>query len=217
MSSFNRIISFGPSVVTGDFLPPETFTWANLIANKLNKPYVCLAERGAANTGILRTILSFDNYQDDLVLVMWSNSVRYEFRNEDLYPNGWNQVGPINDDRFSKEWFRGPGQYEYTEIYTTLRDILTAKQFLDSKKLRYLFTFDYSDLINNSFWNSNDKLINSLKTLFPYDNTLWFEGKGFTDWSKDQGYSFINTHPGAEAHKGAADYILKHFDNFIIN
>ena len=167
MSSFNRIISFGPSVSTTCFLPPEALPYAYIVANKLKKSHICLAERGAANTGILRQILSYDDYKNDLVIVMWSNTVRYEFRNEDVpregHIPGWYQVGPRNKDRFAKEWFRGPGQYEYTEVYTTLRDILTAKQFLESKNLKYLFMFDFDNLITSTVWKSGDNLINNLK------------------------------------------------------
>ena len=217
MSSFNSILSFGPSIVAGDFLPPGKLTLTNLVANKLNKPYLCLAERGAANTGILRQILSHKQYNNDLILVMWSTTVRYEFRNEDLYPNGWYQVSPRDNDRFSKEWFRGPGQYEYTEVYTTLRDIITAKQFLESKNLNYIFMFDYDDIIKNNTWNSGDTLIENLKSLLPYNNILWFDNTGFTNWAKEQNFVFENTHPGPEAHESASRYILQHLNKFIEN
>jgi hypothetical protein len=35
-----------------------------------------------------------------------------------------------------------------------------------------------------------------------------FNNNGFINWSKENGFPFIGTHAGVEAHSAAADYIL---------
>jgi len=205
MSKTNRVISFGASITFGSELPSPDKTWAGLIANKLNKKYLCLAEPAASNTSILRQILSFDQYENDLILVMWTSTTRYEFKTQD----SWTSISPWSEQSgFTAQWYKGPGFFEYTEVLTTMKEILLAKQFIESKKLQYIFVFDSNELTKSFTWIQNDNLISSMKKLMPWDNIIWFDDTGFIDWSKEKGYKFIGTHPGVEAHTNASNYIL---------
>lgn len=209
MSTFSRIISFGASITNGTELPNPNNTWASIIAQRLNVEYTCLAKSASSNAGITREMLSYQEYKQDLVLVMWTSSTRYEFRNAD----SWENVNPWTvrtgaQTTFAKQWYMGPGKYEYTEVATTLRDLLLAVQFLESKKLPYLFTFDNNELRNSGVWEQNDPYISSMREMIPWDNIIWFDDTGFIDWSKQNKHTFINTHPSESAHQAAADYIL---------
>ena len=205
MSTFSRIISFGASITYGSELPDATSTWSSIIAKRLGVDYLCLAKPAAANSSIAREILSYTDYSNDFVLVMWTSCTRYEFRTE----MGWENISPWSTQSgFTKEWYKGPGNYEYTEVVTTLRDVVLARQFLESKSIPYLFVFDNNEIRNSYTFNSSDLYIESLSNLMPWSRTVWFNNTGFLDWSRDNKYSFVNTHPGPDAHLAAANYIL---------
>lgn len=209
MSNFSRVVSFGASITYGSELPDANHTWSSIIARKLGVDYLCLAKPAAANASIAREILSYMDYSNDLVLVMWTSGTRYEFRTD----NGWENISPWSDQKgFVRDWYMGPGNFEYTEISTMLRDVLLASQFLQAMNLPYLFVFDNNELRTSATWNSKDPYIATLGDMLPWDNILWFNDTGFIDWTKQNGYSFVNTHPGVEAHQRAADYILANRD-----
>lgn len=209
MSNYSRVISFGASITYGSELPNTNLTWSSIIAQKLNKEYLCLAKEAAANGNIARQILSYDNYQNDLILVMWTSATRYEFRNGDT----WENISPwSNQTGFTREWYKGPGGLEYTEVVNTVKEVLLATQFLDAMGLKYLFVFDNDELRTSHTWNLPDEYIQTLKLMLPWDNIMWFDETGFLNWTKNNGYPFTNTHPGAEAHAAAANYILANRD-----
>jgi hypothetical protein len=107
-----------------------------------------------------------------------------------------------------QEWYRGPGQYEYTEVVTALKEILLATSFLKKMGQQFLFVFDNDELRTSHTWNLDDPYIQALISMLPWDNMLWFDNTGFLNWCQNNRYSFINSHPGIEAHQAAANYIL---------
>lgn len=206
MSNVSRVISFGASITYGSELPDQSYTWSSIIAQKLGLDYLCLAKENAANSGIARAIISnSDNYQNDLVLAMWTSSTRYEFR----VGNQWANVSPWSEQTgFVKDWYTGPGGLEYTEVVTTMKEIILASEFLDRMKLPYTFVLDNDELRTSHTWTLPDEYIQSLKALMPWDHIVWFDNTGFLEWCRGKNYSFVNTHPGTEAHQSAAEYIL---------
>jgi hypothetical protein len=210
MSNYSRVVSFGASITYGSELPDQNCTWSAIIAQKLGIDYLCLAKEAASNANIARQIISYTDYnQTDLVLVMWTSATRYEFRTE----TGWQDISPWSEQKgFVRDWYRGPGNYEYTEVATSMKEIALATQFLEGMGLDYLFVFDNDELRTSHTWNLDDDYIQTLKLLLPWDNTIWFDKTGFLNWTKENGYPFLNTHPGIEAHQAAADYILANRD-----
>jgi hypothetical protein len=206
MSNVSRLISFGASITYGSELPDQSYTWSSIIAQKMGLNYLCLAKENAANSGIARAIISnMDHYQDDLILAMWTSSTRYEFR----FGDSWENVSPWSEQTgFTRDWYRGPGGLEYTEVVTTMKEIVLASQFLDQMKLPYTFVLDNNELRTSHTWEEPDEYIQSLKALMPWDHIVWFEDTGFLEWCQRKNYSFVNTHPGTEAHQSAAEYIL---------
>jgi hypothetical protein len=206
MSKVSRVISFGASITYGSELPDQSYTWSSIIAQKMGLDYLCLAKENAANSGISRSIISnSDEYKDDLVLAMWTSSTRYEFRVD----NRWENVSPWSEQTgFTREWYRGPGGLEYTEVVTTMKEIVLASQFLERTKLPYIFVLDNDELRTSHTWNLADEYIQTLKVIMPWDNIVWFDGTGFLEWCREKNYRFINTHPGVEAHQACADYLM---------
>jgi len=206
MSKISRVISFGASITYGSELPDQSCTWSSIIAQKLGMDHLCLAKENAANSGIARAIISNSkNFKHDLILAMWTSATRYEFR----VGNAWENVSPWSEQTgFTRDWYRGPGGLEYTEVVTTMKEIVLASQFLDQLKLPYAFVLDNDELRNSHTWNKPDDYIQSLKALMPWHNIVWFDDTGFLEWCRLKNYSFVNTHPGTEAHRSAAEYIL---------
>jgi hypothetical protein len=205
MSNFSRVISFGSSTTRGSDGVGLHQTWSAIIANKLGVSYECQAKPSCSNSKIARKILSYTEYNNDLVVVMWTSPNRYEFKT----PNGWNGFTPHSkSDGFVKAWFDGPGDLEYTEVSMTLKDIVLAQQFLKSKNLPYLFAFDNNMVIESYVYNTADGYITALKNLIDWDNFLLFDNQGLIPWSRTNNFDFIDTHPGPAAHAAAAEYIL---------
>jgi hypothetical protein len=89
-----------------------------------------------------------------------------------------------------------------------MKEIILASEFLNRMELPYLFVMDNDELRTSHTWMLPDEYIQTLKSMLPWDHIKWFDNTGFLNWCKEKNYSFINTHPGTEAHQRAAEYIL---------
>lgn len=205
MSTTSRLISYGSSVLYGSELPKGSLSMSAIIAQKLGLDYLCRAKPMSSNTKIARKIISYQEYQNDFVLVMWTAPNRYEFKSE----HGWRGFTTYNHrDALLTEWFNGPGGLEYTEVMTTLQAMCLAQQFLVSRGIPYLFVTDYSIVKESGTFNSNDEYITSMKNLINWDKFLYFDNEGFVPWAKKNNFEFVGTHPSTESHQEAAAIIL---------
>lgn len=109
MRSYKKIVVFGCSLTKDNYID----TWADLLSNKLSIPLVNLAERGAGYTYILHKILSVDLSSENLHVIMWPSSDRY-----DLYVN--NEVPHLQSDLEYASWLDGkaPSFIDYNGDYT---------------------------------------------------------------------------------------------------
>ena len=205
--NYDNLVSFGASITAGCFLQdPNANNWAKLVADALGLPHVNQAYNGSANSTITRKICSYSDYKKDLVLIMWTSPTRYEFMTDD----GWREVsGMTEPTEFSRAWYRGPGLYQYTELITTIKEILLAQYFLKSRGLDYLFVFDNDDITQCWLAQNPDDYIKNLLNLIDQSNVLWFDNTGFIQWSQQNNFEFISHHPTDQAHCVAADYILR--------
>ena len=113
MKQFSKITAFGASITAGIGLKDKKNTWSNIIAQNLQLQHLCLADAGSSNATITRKILNHNHEPDQLVLVLWTSTVRYEFRTED----DWLIMTPWSEQQgFVKHWNSGPAQCEYTGI-----------------------------------------------------------------------------------------------------
>jgi len=203
--NYDNVVSFGASITLGGGLKDCNNNWAKVVANSLGAQHINQAHKGAANGGISRLVCSYSDYKKDLVLVMWTSPTRYEFRTQD----DWQEInGMMDPTEFSRAWYRGPGLYQYTEIATTVKEILLAQYFLQSRGLEYLFMFDNDDISQCWLAQNPDNYIGNLLNLIDWSNTLWFDNTGFIQWSQQNNFEFIHQHPSDQAHVAAANYIL---------
>jgi len=205
MSTTSRLISYGSSVLYGSELPPGSLSMSAIIAQKLGLDYLCRAKPVSSNTKIARKIISYQDYRDDFVLVMWTAPNRYEFRSD----HGWRGFTTFNHrDALLTEWFDGPGGLEYTEVMTTLQAMCLAQQFLVGRNIPYLFTTDYSTVKESYTFNSNDEYIVAMKSLINWDRFIYFDDDGFVPWATKNKFTFVGTHPSAEAHQAATNILI---------
>ena len=200
------MVSFGASITAGIGLKDTNNIWSKIIANELGIDYVNQARpNGGSNGGISRRICSYPDYKNDLVLAMWTSPTRYEFRIE----NDWQQInGTMKPTEFSRAWYSGPGLYQYTEIITTIKEILLSQYFLQSRGLDHLFVFDNNDITQCWAVQNPDEYIKNLLNLIDWSKILWFDNTGFLQWCEANNFESINGHPNDQAHRAAAYYIL---------
>jgi hypothetical protein len=205
MSKYSRIIAYGSSVLYGSELPAGSKSMSAIVAEQLGAEYLCRAKPMSSNTKITRKILSYEDYQSsDFVIVMWTGPNRYEFKT----PGGWKGFTTYsNRDAFITEWFNGPGDLEYTEVMTTLKEMCLAQQFLLANSIPYVFTTDYSTIKDSFTFNNPDPYIASLKRNINWDKFVYFDNQGFIPWAKQNGLEFVGTHPSTEAHLAGAKFL----------
>lgn len=188
-------------------------SYGGVIAKQLGFNYVSLSRPVNTNQKICRKILSYSKYQPgDFVLVEWTSTIRYEFRTE----HGWTNTNPNSykkDIGSFEEYFyeKGPGQWEYSGIYTMLKEIVTAQTFLKSKNIDYLFTFFHDDLLQSVLYLDSDcPYLGALKSLIDYEKVFTFDGHGANHWFRNNNCEYFDsTHPAESAHKQMGHYMLQ--------
>jgi hypothetical protein len=214
----SRLIAFGSSPIIYAPSPDPNLTnktFTAIIAEHLGQEYLCVAKRWNSNSKIARKVISFEYQPDDTVFVVWSSTMRAEFRTE----NGW--FGTNRDTAakggFEEAWYAGPGQWAYTSVMMTIKEMILVQQFLKTNNIKYFFAFDNNELLGNSEWTKTDPYLSKLTSILDLSCTIAFEGNnGFLNWCKDNNYEFIggpNTrgYPAQVAHQAAADYILNNY------
>jgi hypothetical protein len=206
MSNFSRIISFGSSPII-NLMGIKTFP--NLIAEHIGVEYLCQGKPASGNGKIVRRLIN-QEYANDFVIVSWSSVRRYEFKTA----GGWRTYTPVSKgNSFTKEWFAGPGNLEYTEVFMSLKDIILGQQFLTARNIPYLFVMDNSEISASwTYRDSKDPYIENIKSIIDWNKFLFFDGQGFKEWATENNYPYVGTHPGNEAHVAAADYLMNKID-----
>lgn len=206
MPQFNQIISFGASITVGADAGGIPGAWSSIIANKLDKSYLCLAEEGSTNTTIARKIISTEFSPGDMVLAMWVSTTRFEFWSKDQWVNftPWSK-----QSGFVKDWYQGPGQWEYTGVSTALKEIYLAQSYLKSKNIPYLFTIDNNEVHKSWLLENDVGYVKSLSQIIDWSKFIFFDKQGFIPWCQEKQFSLSTSgHPGPDAHRAAAEYML---------
>ena len=138
----NRLIAFGSSpIMAFESIVP----YPKIIADRLGLAYDSQAKPLTSNSKIARKVLTYSNYQSDIVLVSWTSTTRSEFRTE----HGWMTTN-LNTYRpgsgFEEHWYQGPGQWEYTGVSTALKEIVLVQSFLKLRNIPYVFLFDNNEV-----------------------------------------------------------------------
>ena len=215
----SRLIAFGSSPIIYTHSKDtslENVTYPAIIAQKLDREYLCIAKRWMSNSKIARKILSFEFEPGDVVLVTWTSTMRAEFRSE----HGWFGINreSIKSGSFEETWYQGPGNWEYTSIMTALKEMLLAQTFLKSKGISYLFLFDNSEYLQSYRVANPDEYLGAMISMLDQTCILSFENNnGFINWCQEEKYEFDGVpgekrgYPIQAAHQRAAEYILTKF------
>jgi hypothetical protein len=170
--------------------------------------------------------------EDLFVAVMWSFPNRYEFRftyDTGHKDSPWYSINPwtYNDENFADHFHtmdkdilvhqkanranaeqRGMSKFarmyvdqiadsEYWELYTSWCEIVMLQSYLLENDIPYKFMY-----VDNSLFECNFAIDNSLKTLKETINTNWIVcDEGMYNWAKRTKQPFYTTHPQESAHE----------------
>lgn len=219
---YKRVISFGDSFTWGTDLKdctaqhPDGFsklTWPALISNYLNLPYHCYAIGGASNQGILRRVLEYPLDKNDLVIVNWTWSDRYEFfnlaHNPVISQTGWATIRPTCTSSNSKLYYKH-FHSELGDKFTTLQNMVTCLHYLQSIGCNFFMTSIDKNIIKR---HMNSRLYTTRLLELVNNRLVWFNNEGFYQWAKDNDFPLSDTwHPLEEAHQAAFEYIRDNYD-----
>lgn len=206
----NRLIAFGCSLTFGHGLPdchippnhpknsPSKYAWPAILASQLNRKCVNMANPGASNKRIWKTIIDFDYKPTDIVFILWS----YPERSAILNKNSIQNLGPWMDDTVSKSY--------YENSYTDYDALVQSQLFISHA---------------NSFFKENNITVYNLivnkclKHIFTLRGTtvphvpLYL----YNDFQNYYPKALDNNHPGEECQIAFADSILTYITTGKIN
>lgn len=206
----STLVSFGSSPVTflsGDTQNKKTFPL--IVAEKLGFDYDCQGRPNSSNSKIARKILSYTFADNDCAVAIWTSTVRFEFRTE-LGWTGTNKFTYKPGCGFEEAWYQGPGNWEYTGVHSTLKEIALAQVYLKTHNINYKFLFDNNEVINSVLCKNPDPYIGGLMSVIDWSKFIFFENQGFMPWCKNN-FVYNDSHPTQEAHTAAADYVLSNW------
>ena len=215
--------SFGCSFIFGSeladdgqgepYVTPSQLTWPAHLANHLNYNYECYANPGSGNLQILEQILNQSaNNTQDLFVVGWTWIDRFDY-----YPvnptsvshSPWRTIMPVDTDDLAKVYYRDIHS-EYRDKFTCLSYIKLTIDTLSQKGIPFIMTY-MDNLLFDQQWHTTPAVLSLQEYVKPYMTT--FEGQSFLEWSRANGYPETDRwHPLDEAHRAAADYMIKVFD-----
>jgi len=108
------------------------------------------------------------------------------------------------------------------DVYTSLKEILLLQEFLNSKNIKYLFTYVGHHTPSQLFEDHTNQYTINLRTLIDKDVWFHFPGAwptskylGFNDWALINNYEFATSHPLEKAHEDAAEIIYEHIKKIL--
>jgi hypothetical protein len=189
---------------------PSNYSWAAILAKKLNMDYYCVANPGISNQSIARQLFDsiIEKQTSNLaVAVMWTFTSRYEIFSKTQWKSVSNQTRLIDND--IDKWYEICGDSEIYEIYTSLTSYLMIQELLERKKIPYLFTSADVCIWDRFFYKNPDTSIKSLQKEINWNNWYWIgeRKQGFFEWgSKYPVGPYL--HPLEQAHNKLVDDML---------
>ena len=108
---------------------------------------------------------------------------------------------------FSKSLYATTGELQ--ETITSLKSILLAQLFLESKNIPYIFTMCDDALFQNFFFKNPDQSVKSLKENINWDNWFLPDQMGFDQWAHENKYDYGACHPLEQAHADFAKLLVE--------
>jgi len=216
-----KLKSFGCSFIFGSELSDTSpdkpwpcfseLTWPVHLAKHLNYDYHSYARPGSGNLQIAERALSqlaCNEYA--LYVIGWTWIDRFDYSKiTDWQEDRWATLVPNDNDTTGTTYYKYLHS-EYRDKLTTLMAIKLVIDTLNQKGIPFIMTY-MDNLMFDQQWHTTPAVIDLQEYIKPQMTT--FENKTFLDWSRDNGYPETAAwHPLDEAHRAAADYIIKVFD-----
>ena len=184
------------------------YTWPALYAKEKNLKYVCYAQPGCSNQGIVRQVVKYLDTltTNDLVVINWTWIDRWDFYNDtDIPIERWITVRPgENQTELSKLYFK----HIHNQVFAlseTLKSIVLVHNLLEMRKINFITTT--IDKTTFDTYLNYPKYIYDLQKMIKNKFT-WFENDDFLSWSKKNNFKISKKgHPLEEAHEKAFEYI----------
>lgn len=220
-----KLKSFGCSLIFGTDLKdngfgqtgsvPSQLTWPAHLARHLDRTYECYARPGAGNTQILEQILNQAAHADstDIFVIGWTWIDRFDYYDahwdskKTLSP--WRTIMPIDTDTVAETYYKNLHS-EYRDKFVNLTAIKTAIDTLQQKNIGFLMTY-MDRLLFDQRWHVTPAVLYLQSTIGPHMTA--FENQTFLEWSRTHKFpESQNWHPLEQAHRAAADYMIRLFD-----
>lgn len=121
-----------------------------------------------------------------------------------------NKFKELGITEFAKVFFKKIASDIYYEQYNFLSEVVMLQQYLENKKIPYMFSSVNDDILRDSSKYA-DQSIKTLEKLVNKQDWWWFpKQRGFYQWAMDNGFQFGTTHPLEDAHIEAAHLIYEH-------
>ena len=212
------IKSFGCSFIYGSelsddghgtkYATPSRLTWPSLLAKHYGLEYQCYAYPGAGNLQIMEKVLNQTaNLEPALFVIGWTYIDRFDYTaNND---NRWQTIKPLDDTALAYTYYKELHS-EYRDKLVSLMNIRLTIDTLRAKQLPFIMTY-IDDLLFDDRWHSSPAVTDLQEYVSPYMTE--FDGQNFLAWSQRNGYPIGKvSHPLEQAHRSAADYMIKVFD-----
>lgn len=204
-----KVKSFGCSFIYGSELSddlngsqPSKLSWPALVAKSLNAEYECFAKPGSGNLQIYNSLLNNIDDSDTVYIVGWSYIDRFDYKN--LLKDTWQTILP-NVETSKAHFYYANFHNQFKDKMLSLTLIHSALKFLTDKK--FIMTWQDS-LLWETDWHVDNTIINLQQACRP--KFLDYDGLDFSNWSFKKGYPVSKMgHPLDQAHKAAAEHILK--------
>jgi len=200
---------YGDSFTYGLNLPDPSKSWGSVLSNKLNMGFKNLAYPGGSNWRICRELQNTNLRKDDIVVIGWTISNRFEFGKlkepipNDQYPfaNPKNDIQPFFQqivDRASDERVATFAKIAYETLYDEewFDDMFktmywATRSYLDRKQVKWLMFDTWCPAID-TFWFSD---IDHKNYVYRGGNNMdQFLRKNFRDVHYENGYWDENGH-----------------------
>jgi hypothetical protein len=197
---------------TGPYATVSQLTWPALLAKHYQRTYSCFARPGAGNLQILEQTLNQAAISDssDLFIVAWTWVDRFDHYDANYDPgrkrSPWSTILPNDPSEVATVYYKNLHS-EYQDKFNSLCYIKLAIDTLQQKNIKFVMTY-MDNLLFDTRWHNTTGVADLQKYVRPYLTT--FDNMNFLDWSRVNEYPMSQTkHPLEQAHKSAADYMIK--------
>jgi hypothetical protein len=219
-----QLKSFGCSFIHGTELSDQQFvsgrdmpsklTWPAHLSQHLNCPYLCFSHGGSGNLQILSRVLNqiANSNSSDLFVIGWTWIERFDYyvdNHGDSTVDPWNTILPVDQGTVAQVYYRDLHS-EFRDKFTSLTSIKLAIDTLKQRNIPFVMT-SLDELLFDQRWHVSPAILDLQSYIRPFITN--FDGQNFLEWAKTNGHPIgPGGHPLEEAHKAAADYMIKVFD-----